>query len=181
MKATKILAGLAVLALVLARPGFTASKAVNEPVWIGPTVRTTAYTHSENAGERWAKLNAIETPLRAEVAYTSAAADWSRFPLGTKFRIAGEPTIYVIDDYGSALVGTNTIDIYRPTRGSMDAWGVRLVNIEILELGDFERSLSVLASRLKHPWCKRMHDAIGERLRTPDKTTSPQLIQPTAQ
>ena len=47
----------------------------------------------------------------------SAAADWSRYPVGTRFRIVGKPYEYVIDDYGSALVGTDTIDLYKPSGG----------------------------------------------------------------
>ena len=46
----------------------------------------------------------------------SAAADWSRFPLGTRFQIVGTQDRYVIDDYGGALVGTNTIDLYKTSR-----------------------------------------------------------------
>ncbi len=66
-------------------------------------------------------------------AIRSAAADWSRYPLGTKFRMVGQPHVYVIDDYGSALVGTDTIDIYKPNLTMMKEWGVREIDIEILE------------------------------------------------
>ncbi len=97
------------------------------------TVRTTAYTHEEADHQPYGRSNAIGTTLQCSRNYTSAAADWSRFPLGTKFQIVGEPTVYVIDDCGGALYGTNTIDIYRPNMASMNAWGTRHVQIKILE------------------------------------------------
>jgi len=60
----------------------------------------------------------------------------------------GKPEEYVIDDYGSALVGKDTIDLYQPTSRSMNQWGVRHVEIEVLEWGSFEESLEVLVPRL---------------------------------
>jgi len=96
-------------------------------------VRTTAYTHEEADHQPYGRSTAIGTTLRCSRDYTSAAADWSRFPLGTKFQIVGEPTVYVIDDCGGALYGTNTIDIYRPNLAAMHAWGTRHVQIKILQ------------------------------------------------
>ena len=61
--------------------------------------------------------------------------DWSRFPLGTRFRIVGTRKEYVIDDYGTALIGTNTIDLYKPSRLEMKRWGVRKVDIDIVHWG----------------------------------------------
>ena len=122
-------------------------------------VRTTAYTHTEDDHLAYGRSTESGTTLRGERKYTSAAADWSRFPLGTTFRIVGDKsgTIYVIDDYGSALVGTSTIDIYRPSKESMNQWGVRHVEIEILEVGDIERSRRILASRKKWRFVNAMH------------------------
>ena len=86
----------------------------------------------------------------------SAASDWSRYPLGTRFRIVGTEEEYVIDDYGPALVGTNTIDLYKPTRLAMRQWGVRHVDIEVLQWGSTEQSLKVLGPRKKHSAVRRM-------------------------
>ena len=86
----------------------------------------------------------------------SAASDWSRFPLGTRFRIVDTKEVYVIDDYGTALIGTNTIDLYKPTRLQMKRWGVRNVDIDILEWGSLEKSLQVLAPRAKHKQVRQM-------------------------
>jgi 3D (Asp-Asp-Asp) domain-containing protein len=55
-------------------------------------VRTTAYTHTESGGRK----NAIGARL-AGASVMSAAADWSRFPLGTRFQIVGTPDRYVFD------------------------------------------------------------------------------------
>jgi 3D (Asp-Asp-Asp) domain-containing protein len=70
----------------------------------------------------------------------SAASDWSRFPLGTRFRVLPTGEEYIIDDYGGALVGTNTIDLYKPSMLAMRRWGVRHVEIEVLEWGSEEEA-----------------------------------------
>ncbi|MGI9089007.1 MAG: 3D domain-containing protein [Chthoniobacterales bacterium] len=105
-------------------------------------VRTTAYTHTEGTGGR----NAIGRRLSGN-GVMSASSDWSRFPLGTRFRVLETGEEYVIDDYGGALVGTNTIDLYKTSRGAMNRWGVRHVDIEILHWGSNDESLKVLRPR----------------------------------
>jgi len=119
------------------------------------SVRTTAYTHSESDHIRYGRKNAIGTTLKYG-ATRSAAADWSIFPLGTKFRIEGDPSLYVIDDYGSALVGNRTIDLYKPSRGSMNAWGVRHVEIKVIEWGCPEKSLKMLKGRSAYRHVREM-------------------------
>jgi len=52
-----------------------------------------------------------------------------------------------LTDYGSALVGKNTIDLYVPTRAMMSYWGSRDVTIELLELGSYQDSLKISAPR----------------------------------
>jgi 3D (Asp-Asp-Asp) domain-containing protein len=79
----------------------------------------------------------------------SAAADWSVYPVGTVFQIEGDSSIYEVDDYGSALVGTETIDIYKPCKATMNQWGVRHVNISVIRWGSFEKSLAILKPRAK--------------------------------
>ncbi len=105
-------------------------------------VRTTAYHHTEPGG----RATAMGGYLRAT---HSAAADWSWLPAGTRFRIVETGEDYIIEDYGSALVGRHTIDLYKSTRSAMNAWGVRYVNIEVLELGSYKVSLAVLSPRQK--------------------------------
>src|SRR5713101_4402265 len=116
-----------------------------------PNVRTTAYTHSEGSGCH----NAIGCRLSGGKVM-SAASDWSRYPLGTRFRIASTNEEYVIDDYGWALVGTDTIDLYKPSRLEMRRWGVRQVDIDILQWGSDEQSIKVLTPRAKHRTPRRM-------------------------
>src|ERR1700751_4569644 len=106
-------------------------------------VKTTAYCHTERAHRRYGKSNAVDGRLAAAEC-NSTAADWSRFPVGTKFRVVGSDRLYVVDDYGSALVGTSTIDLYMPTRREMVGWGARKVTIELLEIGSYEQSLKIL-------------------------------------
>lgn len=121
-------------------------------------VRTTAYTHSEKGGRR----NAMGAYLSGR-RVMSAASDWSRYPLGTRFRIVGSTAEYVIDDYGTALVGSNTIDLYKPSRLEMRRWGVRHVDIEVLEWGSRERSLAVLTPRQKHRQVRQMIVALQKK------------------
>lgn len=125
-------------------------------------VRTTAYTHSEGSGGR----NAIGRRLSGG-GIMSASADWSRFPVGTRFRVVGTGEEYVIDDYGSALVGTNTIDLYKTSRGAMRRWGVRRVDIQILHWGSDEESLKVLRPRHKVGRVRRMIASLEKKRTAP--------------
>ena len=129
-------------------------------------VRTTAYTHDESDHIIYGVKNAIGTNLKFG-SIRSAAADWSRFPVGTQFRIAGQPGVtYVVDDYGSALVGTGTIDLYKPSRSLMDNWGVRHVDIEVIHWGSYEKSMELMRDRTKWRHVRAMMDGIEARLRT---------------
>lgn len=119
------------------------------------TVRTTAYTHTESDHLRHGRRNALGSQLRSDQ-IKSAAADWARWPAGTMFRILETGEIYEVDDYGWALAGTNTIDLYKPSRAAMNSWGVRKVTIEHLQWGDPERSQRVLKGRSKYRHVKRM-------------------------
>jgi 7,8-dihydro-6-hydroxymethylpterin-pyrophosphokinase len=71
--------------------------------------------------------------------------------------------MYVIDDYGTALVGTNTIDLYKPSRLQMRRWGVRHIDIDILQWGSTEESLRVLKPRAKHPQVQKMIVALRKK------------------
>lgn len=128
------------------------------------TVRTTAYTHTEADHIKYGKRAADGTALDRG-AVNSAAADWSRWPAGTKFRLVETGEIYEVDDYGWMLAGTNTIDLYKPTRAHMNRWGVRRVTIEILEWGDPQRSHAILRPRAKpkHKHVKLMLRQLEQR------------------
>ena len=125
-------------------------------------VRTTAYTHTEADHLQYGKKTAAGGTLKYTKKYTSAAADWSKFPLGTKFKIDGINTTFVIDDYGSALVGSETIDIYHPSKSAMNRWGVKHVDITILEYGDFEASRDILEDRTKYAHVRKMLAGINK-------------------
>ena len=135
-----------------------------------PKVRTTAYTQHEGGS---GAHNAVGTYLSGRQVL-SAASDWSRYPLGTRFRLAETKEEYVIDDYGNALVGTDTIDLYKNSRSEVRNWGVRYVDIDILQWGSEEESLKVLAPRCKHSCVKKMGAAL-------EKKKSKAVAQNTAQ
>lgn len=124
-----------------------------------PNVRTTAYTTNEGGS---GGHNALGEYLSGRHVM-SAASDWSRYPLGTRFRIAETNEEYVIDDYGNALIGTDTIDLYKPTRLEVREWGVRHVNIDVLQWGSEEQSLKVLAPRCKHSCVRKMVAALEKK------------------
>ena len=60
------------------------------------------------------------------------------------------------DDYGSALIGTGTIDLYKTNRFAMNRWGVRSVDIDVLQWGSLEKSLAMLAPRKGSPRVRQM-------------------------
>ena len=122
-------------------------------------IRTTAYTRLEKGGHK----NALGKYLSGHHVM-SAASDWSRFPLGTRFRIVSTREEYIIDDYGTALVGTSTIDLYKPTKLEMKRWGARNVDIDVLQWGSEEMSLKVLGPRAKHETVQRMITALQKKV-----------------
>jgi 3D (Asp-Asp-Asp) domain-containing protein len=124
-----------------------------------PAVRTTAYTHTEKDHVIYGTRTAVGSNLKFGKV-RSAAADWSVYPVGTIFQIEGSPYVYQVDDYGSALVGTNTIDLYKPDKDMMKEWGVRNVNIRVLKWGSFSQSLAIMKPRQKHPHVRRMVERI---------------------
>ncbi len=86
----------------------------------------------------------------------SAAADWSRWPAGTSFRLLSTGQVYRVDDYGWALSGRNTIDLYMPNQREMNVWGARQEAIQILQWGDPQESLRFLRSHQDYRHIKRM-------------------------
>jgi len=86
----------------------------------------------------------------------SAAADWGRWPMGTTFRLLSTGQTYRIEDYGWALSGRNTIDLYMSNRRDMNTWGARQEPIQILHWGDPQQSLQFLQSHTDYKHIKRM-------------------------
>ena len=86
----------------------------------------------------------------------SAAADWSRWPAGTVFRLLSTGQNYRVEDYGWALSGRNTIDLYMANQREMNSWGARDESIQILQWGDPQESLQFLQSHQNYKHIKRM-------------------------
>jgi 3D (Asp-Asp-Asp) domain-containing protein len=127
-------------------------------------VKTTAYTHTESDHLKHGVSTAAGGTLKYG-ATRSAAADWSVYPVGTVFKIQGDQHLYEVDDYGSALVGTRTIDLYKPSKASMNEWGARKVDIRVVKWGSTTQSLAILKPRAKKaPHIAQMIDEIqGKR------------------
>ena len=86
----------------------------------------------------------------------SAAADWSRWPAGTVFRLLSTGQNYRVEDYGWALSGRNTIDLYMANQHEMNNWGARDETIEVLKWGDPQESLQFLRRHQDYRHIKRM-------------------------
>lgn len=168
------LASLLLLAACASRP----LPKYQKPIARAPVqhVRTTAYTHSEADHIKHGRKTAMGTTLQA-YRMRSAAADWSRWPAGTIFRIVETGEIYRVDDYGWALAGTNTIDLYKPTRAAMNSWGVRHVTIQNLIWGDVDTSLRILRSRSKYKHVRRMLKDMERRYAELKKPLGPQVAE----
>jgi 3D (Asp-Asp-Asp) domain-containing protein len=57
----------------------------------------------------------------ADKGVRAAAADWSRWPAGTVFRLLSTEQNYRVEDYGGALSGRNTIDLYMANQREMNS------------------------------------------------------------
>ena len=86
----------------------------------------------------------------------SAAADWSRWPAGTMFRLLSTGQNYRVEDYGWALSGRNTIDLYMANQREMNSWGAREETIQVVKWGDPQESLQFLRSHQNYRHIKRM-------------------------
>lgn len=153
--ASVFLAGF-VLASCATAPQLTATRTGGRRI---SHVRTTAFCTNEGGSGRH---NATGQHLSSRKAH-SAASDWSRYPLGTRFRVVGSNDEYVIDDYGWALIGTGTIDLHKASRAEVRRWGVRDVDIEVLEWGSREESLKVLRPRKASRNIRRMIAGLEEQ------------------
>ncbi len=86
----------------------------------------------------------------------SAAADWARWPAGTVLRLLSTGQNYRVEDYGWALSGRNTIDLYMANQREMNSWGAREETIQVLKWGDPQESLQFLRSHQNYKHIKRM-------------------------
>ena len=117
----------------------------------GASVTTTRTTKTTSKGSKRA-IAASKQPPRIG----SAAADWSRWPVGTTFRLLSTGQVYRVEDYGWALSGRNTIDLYMANQHDMNVWGARQEPIQILHWGDPQQSLQILQAHQDHRHIKRM-------------------------
>ncbi len=79
-------------------------------------------------------------------AISSAAADWSRFPAGTTFRVLTTRELFEVDDYTDDIVGTNTILLFKPKSPNVAAGVPHELTIEIVRWGSPKDSAILLQS-----------------------------------
>lgn len=138
-------------------------KPKSEPMNVIQNVRTTAYSFGPAHNGKYGNKNAIGGNLKTG-SIRSAAADWSKWPLGTRFRVRETGQEYVVDDIGSAMVGTGTIDLFKPAETQVRRWGVRHVTVEVIEWGSMERSLRILSDRTRHRHVRDMVASLKDRV-----------------
>ena len=68
--------------------------------------------------------------------------------------------------FGSSLVGTNTIDIYHPNLSSMRLWGSRHIEIAVIQWGDWDRTLNILAGRTQYAHTRKMYYAARAKVKS---------------
>jgi 3D (Asp-Asp-Asp) domain-containing protein len=124
---------------------------VRKATRVTTTTTTTTRTVKIVHGKRVVVKTKVQPPKIG-----SAAADWSRWPVGTTFRLLSTGQIYRVDDYGWALAGRNTIDLYMSTQAEMNAWGAREEPIQILRWGDAQESLRFLMPHQDYKHIRRM-------------------------
>ena len=118
--------------------------------------RTTARVKTTTRVTRTTRLVKRATAVPKAPVIGSAAADWSRWPMGTTFRLLSTGQMYRVDDYGWALSGRNTIDLYMANSRDMNTWGARQETVQILQWGDPQQSLQFLQSHQDYKHIKRM-------------------------
>jgi len=127
-------------------------------------IRCTAYTSSEKDHKKYKKLTACGTQLQPG----TLATDWSQFPVNTILRING--VLCKVRDYGSFIIKARersipTVDVYQPTRKQMNRFGVKYVdNVEIVQFGDYQKSLDILKDRLNYQHCRLMYEQILKKI-----------------
>lgn len=117
-----------------------------------PRTKTTKVTKTTRGGK---KVVVTKTKTTAPK-IGSAAADWARWPAGTTFRVLSTGQMYRVDDYGWALSGRNTLDLYMATPRDMNSWGARQEPIQVLHWGDSQASLRLLQPHQSSKHIRRM-------------------------
>jgi 3D (Asp-Asp-Asp) domain-containing protein len=117
---------------------------------------TTNAAHSSKRGTRTTRGAKRAVVVSKPSQTGSAAADWSRWPAGTVFRLLSTGQNYRVEDYGWALAGRNTIDLYMPNEREMNVWGARQETIQVLQWGDPQESLQFLRRHQDYRHIKRM-------------------------
>lgn len=123
-------------------------------------VTTSAYTHSEDP--RWRKWTAINGTVQYNNWKNpnnpiSCAANWAKYPPGTKFQIDGK--YYEVHDYGSFTSDyPYRIDLYVPSKKAVNTWWLKKKDVTVVEMGDFNKARQILSepARQKFPFVRKM-------------------------
>jgi 3D (Asp-Asp-Asp) domain-containing protein len=135
---------------------------VDEPASYSPRLQPFSMEETRTVTRTTKRVTKTTRSVKRSVAVSkvpqigSAAADWSRWPAGTAFRLLSTGQMYRVEDYGWALSGRNTIDLYMPNQREMNSWGARQETIEILKWGDPQESLQFLRRHQNYKHIKRM-------------------------
>lgn len=78
---------------------------------------------------------------------SSAAADWSRWPAGTLFRVIATGELFEVDDFTDDVIGKNEILLYKPPLARPAGEATHFVTIEILRWGSPRESILILENQ----------------------------------
>jgi 3D (Asp-Asp-Asp) domain-containing protein len=135
---------------------------VAEPVSYSPQLQPFSMEETRTVTRTTKRVTKTTRNVKRAVAISrppqigSAAADWARWPAGTVFRLLSTGQNYRVEDYGWALSGRNTIDLYMANEREMNSWGARQETIQVLQWGDPQQSLQFLQSHQNYKHIKRM-------------------------
>ncbi len=93
---------------------------------------------------------------------SSASADWSRWPVGTIFRVLATGDLYEVDDFTDNVVGRNEILLYKPLRSNVTASARQYVTIEVITWGSPRKSATIL-ERARSSTAKRILTELAGR------------------
>lgn len=104
-------------------------------------------TYSGAASEPGQPLATARGTRYQKGSISSAAADWSRWPAGTLFRVLATGELYEIDDFTDDVVGKNQILLYKPALARPAVDSTHFVTIEVLRWGSPKSSAAILENQ----------------------------------
>lgn len=131
----RVVRSLCLLALLSFAAGCAAPRPVEPPPQRDVYQKVNVSIYAGAAGDSGAPATAARGSRYQSGAISSAAADWSRFPAGTIFRVLATGELYEVDDFTEDVVGRNLLLLYKPAAARAGDQAERQVTVEIVTWG----------------------------------------------